>query len=253
MNEFQCCPKCKDKNGALPLGFIEHKTQEGIFAEECECHKKWVLESTLEAKFIHNGFDASLFNYSIRNYVGNESRAEKDRLINYVAKFDDPKVKKCIVYMYGKNGTQKTVLGNWIGKSLLSKGYSVRYLLMNNLVGMLQDAGFKDGVQEKLDKLDGTDLLIIDEAFDKEKMRLYKSGFQISFIDTWLRNRIQTLNKGVVFISNVKPEDIEKQGLSHSIQDFVERECKKCNSFLEFKDNYILESHTEYDSSVGLF
>ena len=155
--------------------------------------------------------------------------------------------------MYGKNGTQKTVLGNWIGKSLLSKGYSVRYLLMNNLVGMLQDVDFKDGVQEKLDKLDSTDLLIIDEAFDKEKMRLYKSGFQISFIDTWLRNRIQTLNKGVVFISNVKPEDIEKQGLSHSIQDFVERECKKCNSFLEFKDNYILESHTEYDSSVGLF
>ena len=66
---------------------------------------------------------------------------------------------------------------------------------------------------------------------------LWKSGAQIGCIDEFLRERINN-NKGTIFISNKKPNEIEKQGFSHSIEDLIRRETEKRDYFFEFKDNY---------------
>ena len=71
---------------------------------------------------------------------------------------------------------------------------------------------------------------------------LFKSGYQIPFIDEFLRTRVDIDNKGIIFISNVRSCDIEKEGYSKSLQDFVERHTSR--STLEFKDKYSKEMST---------
>ena len=82
----------------------------------------------------------------------------------------------------------------------------------------------------------------MDEVFDRAKNTLFKSGYQIPFIDEFLRTRVDIDNKGIIFISNVKSCDIEKEGYSKSLQDFVERHTSR--STLEFKDRYSKEIST---------
>lgn len=249
--EFKSCGKCKD-------GYIYKTDASGFFqnAIECECHKKWIAENQLEKQYKHNGFDMRHFTYTPRSYAGTKSVADKDRLINYTNQFElNPEVRKLIVYMYGPNGTQKSTLASWVGKTLLSKGFSVRYVLMNDLIKLLMDAEDfneerKIKAQARVEKLENTDLIIIDEAFDKDKVKLFRSGYQMSFLDSWIRKRIGQLNKGILFVSNAKIEDIEANGFTHSIKDFVEREVKLHNCLLQFMDNYLQSTTVEFSGSL---
>lgn len=247
--KFIPCGKCDN-------GYFHIDTPTGPVLKECECHKKYIEQRRVETAYKHNGFDMRHFAYSPRQYAGTKSIADKDRLINYVDQFKkNPAVRSLIVYLYGPNGTQKTTMASWVGKALIQKNFSVRYLLMNDLVKLLMNAeSFNEEIAEnaraKVEKLEDTDLIIIDEAFDKEKMKLWKSGYQLSYIDSWIRKRVGALNKGIFFISNVELNQIEANGLSHSIQDFVEREVKLHNCYLKFLDNYIESTTKEFDGSL---
>ena len=249
--EFKPCPKCKGKNGHLPEGYILLPDNTG---KECECHKEWTKRQQASKLFKHYGFNSELVDYSPRSYVGKNSIENRDRLINYVNNFPkNEKVRSCLLYMYGPNGTQKTTLANWAALELIKKGYVVRYVLMKNLINDLKEADFKEDVKAKVEKLNEADLLVIDESFDKDKCYISASGYSLGFIDTFIRDRIQRLNKGIIFISNVKPESIVENKFSTSIQDFVVRETTKNNSALSFLDNYISNANLEFDPSKSLF
>lgn len=251
MSEFKHCSKCKD-------GYIYKIDNSGFFrvAIECDCHKKWVAENQLEKKYKHNGFDMRNFNYNPRSYVGKKSAKDKDRLINYVNQFElNPDVRKIIVYIYGPNGTQKSTLVSWVGKTLLSKGFSVRYYLMKDLINILLNAeSFNEELKESslaiLEKLNNTDLIIIDESFDKSKTWISRSGYELGTLDSWIRKRISSLNKGIIFVSNINPKDIVSQNYSVSISDFINREITINDSLLKFEDNYIQSSIVEFSGSL---
>lgn len=250
--KFIACEKCKNSEN-LPSGYYWVSKDEGL-AKECECHKKWYLENQSKKLFKHYGFNEKYWDYNPRTYIGKKSIENKNRLLNYITQFiENPEVRKLLLYIYGPNGTQKTSLVNFIGKRLIYEGFTVRYLLMNNLVKLLQEATFEEDFKQKIKKISESDLLIIDEAMDKSKLMLWKSGYQLSFIDTFIRDRIQSQNKGIIFVSNVHPDKISEQGLSISIQDFIQRECKINNTLLTFEDNYVACSDLEYNSKIGLF
>ena len=149
-----------------------------------------------------------------------------------------------MVYMHGPNGTQKTTLAHWVGANVLHQGYSVKYLLMQTLLmtisGFEKDEIRQQEKQAEIEKLKTVDLLIIDEAFSKDKVTIYDSGYQLPFLDRFLRERCEIAQKGIIFISNKPPDDIVKQKFSPSIQDFVMRNTDKPqgNSRLYFEDNY---------------
>lgn len=261
MIEYIQCRKCLNKNlskkSGKPIagpGYIviqEKNPETGLLADkliECECHKEWRLKSQLVVKAKRASLDPSLIDYNLRtDYLGTESLAEVNRVLKYVEMSLNPKERNdikarlasSVIYLYGTNGTQKTHVGNWMGYEFLKKGKSVRFILMNTLIKLLQKADRDEDVQEQLDKLSDVDLLIIDEAFDKEKVTIYKSNFQFPYIDTFLRDRLQTKHKGIVFISNVSPYDIESKGFNASIQDLVIRNLAQCKGLMEFKDRYM--------------
>ena len=255
MIEYVQCRKCFGKNGKVGKpGYISEwklakdgKTKIEVLTE-CECHKKWRFNCKIEARAKKANLNMRWadFHPSV-DYVGTKSLKDKDRLVNYVKKSINPntpeEVRKAlssaVLYIYGPNGTQKTTMANYAGFKFLKAGKTVYYCLMNDLIKLLQKADRDEAAQATLDKISDVDLLIIDEAFDSKKVTIYKSDWQIPFLDTFLRNRIQTKNKGILFVSNVDIPYIAENKFSKSIQDLVERNVTLCNGRLDFEDNYI--------------
>ena len=78
------------------------------------------------------------------------------------------------------------------------------------------------------------DLLIIDECFDKKKMTLYQSGWQLSFLDSFLRERMEQNKKATIFISNVYLSMIEGT-FGIGMLELVKRNCANSIFLLEDK------------------
>jgi DNA replication protein DnaC len=109
---------------------------------------------------------------------------------------------------------------------------------MNTLLNELKENFHKD--KEDLDDYDiwyndlvNCDLLIIDDAFDKKSL-VYKSGYQITYLDTLLRTRLERTGKSIIFTSNTNIEDIDEEKFSLSIKELVKRNTLNC--VFEMKD-----------------
>lgn len=235
--KFVPCRKCRpSKNN--PAGYIFVEKDGYQFLEECDCHKKWSRERDIYVKCVSSNINPD---YSFNDYVGNKSKENLENLKYYSENFEKFK-DKTMVYIYGPNGTQKTSMVQAAGKEVLNRGYSVYYLNMNTLINyLIQSEGpYNDEVEEntlyRMKRCKECDLLIIDESFDPTKVTIYKSGFQIPFLDSFLRTRYEIDKKSIIFVSNVNPNDIEKAGYSKSICDFIKR--NTCTSQLTFEDNY---------------
>lgn len=237
LDKFIPCRKCK-ANGQIPDGYI--KTEQGV--RECDCHKKWQLSKTVFIKYKQNGFNPLDFDKTFDDYVGKKSLPNITRIKGYLDCFDSAetkdKVKSSVLYLYGPNGTQKTTIAAVIGKTLLFKGVSTRYILMKQLIDALWNSQRDAKAKDLIDRLIECDVLIIDESFSKDKLHLWASGNQLGYIDEFIRERINSA-KGIIFISNTRSDQIEEQGFSHSIQDLVLRETAKQKAVMTFEDNYM--------------
>lgn len=248
MKRFIPCRKCA---GNKKPGYIEKKIDNLPVLIECDCHLKWRKESELERKCIESNIRPD---YKWEDYKGTQSLADLDCLKKYSKDFNKF-IYKTMVYVYGPNGTQKTSMVQALGKELISNDYSVMYTSMNDLINSLisnydvseEEAERKDFF---LSKCSDCDLLIIDESFDPKKVTLYKSGYQIPYLDSFLRSRFEISKKSIIFVSNVKPSDIEKMGYGKSIEDFIRRNTSQ--SYLEFFDNYQRNCNADFNPR-GLF
>ena len=247
METFTPCELCKDSGRP---GFIYIRTPSQIVMKECQCHIDWKIRAKLklDATKANLWSTDEILNYDPeRDYKGEESRKNVYNLKNYIAKFDEPRYREASLYLWGPNGTQKTFLTQWMGIEMLRNKRTVKFMLMNRLLQKLSgdfdsDPELQSFRQELLD----VDVLILDESFSKNKVTLYKSGYQIPFLDSFLRERCDTLKKGVVYISNNSPQEIAEQGFGLSIQDFVIRKTQPFNAILEMKDVY-MKLQTSFD------
>lgn len=235
MSKFVPCRICAKKEG--PQSGFYYVVVDGVqYVKECSCHKQWLEKQTLSRKLSEGNIWNS--NYSLASYAGERSRDNIPLLEKYVALFEERFADK-VVYFYGGNGTQKTTLAMWLAKSLVLKGHSVYYTLMESLTSALlpdynnQNPSRGIVVQKALE----ADLLIIDESFDKSKLSVFKSGYHIPFIDRFIRERIDVNKKATLFISNVLPSNIATQGFGDSLQNLIVRNVKQ--STLAFEDVYI--------------
>lgn len=250
INKFIPCRRCaslsivsKPEGISKPEGYVYVALENGQVAiQECPCHTEWRLKSLLEIKARKANLwcDEENLSYSpASKYVGKNSLSNVKKLEVFVERFEDPKYKKSSLYLYGPYGTQKTHLAQWMGLSLLKKNFSVYYLPMQQLVSNLSSE-FDSSIekQEKIEYLLSVDCIILDECFDRKKVTLYKSGYQLPFLETFLRERMEHRQKSIIFISNSPIEDINSQGFGDSIQNFVERNIVPHGASLLFNDNY---------------
>ena len=90
---------------------------------------------------------------------------------------------------------------------------------------------------ELIEKIINVDLLIIDEMSD-DKITVFQSEYQIPFLTTFLKRRLETIKKSTIFISNHSKEKLYEGKLGKTIADLINRECK---DFMFFKDVYSVE------------
>jgi len=210
--------------GACSQGFIYSVNEygEGI-AKECDCHKKWYAETILNYKIEQANLPLFIKDYSIEQYAGSRSSIDMlNRIKLYVEKFKE-KYHSYHLYLWSKeNSTQKTTVASWIGKELLAKGFSVKFVLMNDLIKLIMQAMYDDTFIEQIESYASCDYLIIDEAFDARKVTVYRSGYQIPFLDSFLRKRMTIQSKATCFTSNISIDEIGKT-FDTSIENLMRR------------------------------
>lgn len=221
MEEFCSCRKCQN-------GWVINEDE----AEKCVCLKKYQEEVENELLVETSNLPQQIKDYSIDKYIGADELKNLPKLDKYVKEFKE-KYSKVHLFIYGSNSTQKTTVMSWVAREIAKEGSSVHYCLMNEIVKDLMNEQFDEKVKIKIDKYYESNLLLIDEAFDLKKLQLYASGYQISFIDEFLRTRLERHKKSTIFISNVEIEDIDIK-FGTSIIELVKRNCSR--STFVFKD-----------------
>ena len=237
--DFILCRSCPQRtNGKpsnVPNGYYYDTVNNVSILRECKCHREWRESHELDIKLEAANL---VSDYTFEDYRGSQSLQDLNALKTVAEDFERFQYKK-MIYLYGNNGTQKTSMAQALGKELIKRGYTAQYLLMQELINnLMPDFNAEGSVKEAfIKKCNSVDLLIIDEAWDKRKVTLYNSGYQIPFLDNFLRTRFE-LNKGsILFISNRRPDEIASQGFGESLQSFITRNTQ--NSFLIFADKYI--------------
>jgi hypothetical protein len=124
---------------------------------------------------------------------------------------------KCF-YITGRFSTQKTTLVQWIGLETFRRGYTAYYENMHNFIKNLVPMGFNDLDKHKeyYDKVLAVDILILDNVFDK--MRTNIQSFQLPYIESTLRDRIEQKKKAVVFVTGLS---VVKDPMFDSLENFV--------------------------------
>jgi len=204
-----------------------------LYKKPCSCYKR-EMKTNLALYRLHlAGLNDLDILYNINSYEGSNSLDSISTIKKYVNSFASNS-KNINLFFYGKASCQKTTVSKWMIKEIANSGFSCKYLLMNNLLNdIIISSRFKDDKSE-FEEILNCDFLVIDESFAKERVTVFKSGYQLSYIDQFLRERLETLKKATVFISNYTIAEIQSQGFNTYIQEIIFRNCYT----LEFKDVY---------------
>ena len=133
MPVFRPCRKCS-KLGAGPApGYYYTKVDGFDVVMECNCHKSWRERKDNFYAFSRAGV---LGTTTEKDYLGTQSLRDLECLMK--VKDNPEKFKDKCIYLWGPNGTQKTSMCMYLGRELIKKGYSVKYVLFNKLVSDLQ-------------------------------------------------------------------------------------------------------------------
>jgi DNA replication protein DnaC len=162
---------------------------------------------------------------SFSDYVGSDTD-KIDKMLKYANNFD--RYKNLHLYLWShENSTQKTTMASILGKEILLQGRSVHFILMNTLTKLLSSGTFENDENASVVKkyLD-CDFLIIDDSFDRKKATIFKSGYQIPFLDEVLRPRLEILGKASCFTSNYSLEEIDESVFGTSIKKLMLRSIK---------------------------
>ncbi len=194
---------------------------EEIYVETPEW-KKFKHNKQLKRLFERSNLPVHVLDLELDDYIGND-RDKIEKLKLYINKFRSKYYSVHLYFWSNENSTQKTTMASVVGKYLIEKGFSVHFILMSQLLKALSEEKFTEDHNVLLEKVRNCDFLIIDDAFDTKKATIYKSGFQIPFLDEFLRNRLEIQKKATCFSSNFSPEEINENVFGNSIKNLIKR------------------------------
>lgn len=234
--KFVGCARCSDLGGY----YTAHLEDGEEIVKKCRCLKIYEKETSLTQAVDKAGLPKIVDGYTISDYIGKDTNDNLPKIKKYIDEFKDRYQGKSL-YIYGPYGTQKTTVVCWMAKRAIGIGISVTYDTMNNLVSKLVDkADFQKKDSVDISQYENVDLLILDEAFDKNKMLWYASNYQMPFLDSFLRNRLEVENKSIVFVSNTPPEEISSK-FDRGLQDLIIRNTS--GGWLHFEDHYSIKDN----------
>lgn len=170
---------------------------------------------------LHEDFAMANVDEVDKVYKGQDLAKNVPKLQMYVDRFEK-KYKHINLYLWSiLNGTQKSTVARWICRRLIERGFTAHFILMGTLTKALTRRGYDDQDEWLLDTVATVDFLVVDDAFDPKKVTLYKSGYQIPFLDEFLRQRLEMDRRATCFTSNVCVDSVE--GFGPSLASLVKR------------------------------
>jgi len=175
--------------------------------------------------------------YRLDQYQGADERQNIPKIKQYAAEFE--RFKNIHLYLWSSgNSSQKTTVAKNIILELSLQGYECQFILMADLLSLLQKESYSGGdLTEQVERLRTVDFLVIDDAFDPKKATVYKSGYQFSFLDTFLRYRLETVRKATCFTSNIPVNEINKKW-TDSIMSLIERHVPWPMEFTDYLNDF---------------
>lgn len=230
-SSFEPCSEC-DK-GYVTIGETTKK---------CHCLITYQSKVKLDAGLEKAGFS---FPRKLSEYLGPDFAKNIPKMQHFLDQYESKFEKDAHLYFWSKaNGTQKTSTAQALGTELILRGRSVRFRLMGDLLRLLVDAERNEVLFKEIDDLLRCDFLILDDCFSRKKNVVYSSGYQLAFLDRFLRKRMEGLLKNTVFTSNVPISNIEQEGFSADIQNLLYRKIYMVGAQLEFRDSYVDIQHS---------
>lgn len=169
------------------------------------------------------GIESEILSKTLDSYRGEDKPENIPKLSAFVNKFKE-KHKTTHLYLWSpQNSTQKSTTAKIVAKDIFLQGFSVRFVTMGTLTHALKEESFDPEVYRPLtDDCREVDLLVVDDCFDSKKMGLYKSGYQISFLDSFFRDRLEVYRRSTIFTSNVDPNTLS-ESFGVSLQALITR------------------------------
>jgi hypothetical protein len=238
MEKFKPCNICKN-------GFIYFTENDIETIKPCKCLIEYRAKYFKELKYKENNITDFNKTYNLNtDYLGADKQNNKIKINKYLREFKTRFFNKHL-YFFGTNGTQKTTISKYMCKYLIDKGLEGYHILTDSLIKMLIDSDRDDMLKSKIEVILNKDLLVIDE-FDPPKVCVYASGYQLSFLTSFLKTRLEYKKKATIFISNSKITDPSfKEKFNFTIQNLIQRELYDT---LTFEDIYAKEE-SEFDVS----
>jgi hypothetical protein len=160
--------------------------------------------------------------YGLDTYIGEDRFSNIPKLKKYCDEFKTNFL-HIHLYLWSRvNGTQKSTCAKDIIARLAKQGVKSKFILMDSLVKTLLEAERDDEAKQKSKEWSSADFLVIDECFAKGQITLFKSGYQISFINTFLKERLEVFKRATCFTANVPIEDIGQEW-GAGIQSLIDR------------------------------
>jgi hypothetical protein len=160
--------------------------------------------------------------YGLDTYIGEDRFKNILKLKKYCDEFQKNFLHTHLYLWSRINGTQKSTCAKDIIVRLAKQGIKSKFVLMDRLIKTLLDAERDDEAKQKTNEWSTSEFLVIDECFSKGQITLFKSGYQIAFLNTFLKERLEIFRRATCFTANVSIEDIGQEW-GTSIQSLVDR------------------------------
>jgi len=211
-----------------------------LFYTQTKEWKAYKLDKRNEILLKKSNLPSHVKGLSLDDYIG-EDKEKIEKLKLYLEKFDSKFNEIHLFFWSHENGTQKTTTSGIVAKELLLTGHSVNFILMGKLIKDLSEEKFDKTLTPMIDLYRNCDFLVIDDSFDKKKATIYKSGFQIPFLDEFLRQRLEIERKATCFSSNFSIDEIDEEIFGKSMKNLIRRSIKdpfKFNSSFELRNDF---------------
>jgi hypothetical protein len=160
--------------------------------------------------------------YGLDTYIGEDRLNNIPKLKKYCDEFKT-KYSRIHLYLWSKiNGTQKSTCAKDMIVRLAKLGVKSKFVLMDRLVKSLVEADRDDDANKKSKEWLETDFLVIDECFAKGQITLFKSGYQLAFVNTFLKDRLEIFSRATCFTANVPIDEIGQEW-GPGIQSLIDR------------------------------
>ena len=229
---FKPCNKCKN-------GYID-KSQGKIYKKvPCDCLLIYHEIVNLKYQLKNLGYsfyeDDFIFWHPLKKETPTYSLYQGTKSVTTIKKLSkiDWDKNPFIVYFYGVHGTQKTVIGQWLGKVATHSGYPTYYITMKELITAITPTFEVEALKKNLEvitKLNNVRNIIIDQSFEKDVLKVWEN--QLAPLYSFIKNSQEKNNQNLIFISNVEIENIKNEGYNISIQKYI----KDRAIVFEFKD-----------------